>query len=102
MRLLAIVGASVTVGQHYFSKIKDSSRMYLKIATVAVTIHGQTIKKDFSANIVFQGKELLVEAAADFRFTEFGIQPYRALMGALGNEDRFSMLVNLKAVKGGE
>lgn len=85
-------------------KITDSnstagSKKFSKKATVSLTIHGQTVKKDFAANINLQGQELAVEAVADLNFTDFSIQPYRALMGALGNENKFSMLINFRAVK---
>lgn len=84
--------------------ISDSPRQvgnkkFLKKANVSVTLHGQTVNREFAANIALQNQELTVEAVAEFRFTEFGIKPYRALMGALGNDDRFNMLVSFRAVK---
>jgi hypothetical protein len=48
---------------------------------------------------VLTGEELTVEAVGDFAFTDFGIKPYSALFGALGNQDKFHMLVSMKAVK---
>lgn len=78
---------------------KVGAKSFAKKASVAVTIHGQTVKRDFPANVTLQGQELTVEAVSDFRFTEFGIKPYKALMGALGNDDKFSMLVSFRATK---
>jgi hypothetical protein len=75
------------------------SKKFLKKAKVSITVHGQTVKKDFPANIILNDRELTVEAVAEFKFTDFGIKPYRALMGAIGNDDRFNMLVNFRAVK---
>ena len=81
------------------SSSKIGGKSFAKKADVSVTIHGQTVKRTFAANLNLQGPELTVEAAADFKFTEFGIQPYKALMGALGNDDKFNMLVSFRAVK---
>jgi polyisoprenoid-binding protein YceI len=74
-------------------------KSFAKKADVSVTVHGQTVKRSFAANVNLQGQELTVEAAADFKFSEFGIKPYKALMGALGNDDKFNMLVSFRAVK---
>lgn len=78
---------------------QTGGKKFLKKAKVAVTIHGKTVSREFPANITLKDQELTVEAATDFRFTDFGIKPYRALMGALGNDDRFNMLVSFRAVK---
>lgn len=78
---------------------KVGAKSFAKKASVSVTIRGQTVKRDFPANVTLQGQELTVEAVADFKFTEFGIKPYKALMGALGNEDKFNMLVSFRAMK---
>jgi polyisoprenoid-binding protein YceI len=81
------------------SSSKVGGKSFAKKADVSVTVHGQTVKRSFAANVNLQGQELTVEAAADFKFSEFGIKPYKALMGALGNEDKFNMLVSFRAVK---
>ncbi|NBO39032.1 YceI family protein [bacterium] len=78
---------------------KVGERSYNKKASVAVTLHGKTVTRDFSANIKLQGDELLVDAVTDFKFSEFSIVPYKALLGALGNDDTFNMLVSLRAVR---
>ncbi|MFZ9519320.1 MAG: YceI family protein [Silvanigrellaceae bacterium] len=81
------------------SSSKIGGKSFSKKAEVSVTIHGQTVKRSFAANLNLQGTELTAEAVADFKFSEFGIKPYKALMGALGNEDKFNMLVSFRAVK---
>jgi len=81
------------------SPSRVGSKSFAKKASVSLKIHGQTVKRDLVANINLQGQELIVEAVGEFKFTEFGIKPYKALMGALGNEDRFNMLVSFRAVK---
>jgi hypothetical protein len=78
---------------------KLGERSFNKKATVALTIRGQTVSRDFAANINLQGEELQVEAAGSLKFTDFGITPYKALMGALGNDDRFHLLVSFRATK---
>lgn len=75
------------------------TRQFSKKAQVAVTICGKTNTRDIPANINLRGDELQVEAAGDFKFSEFGIKPYKALLGALGNDDQFFILVSFKAVK---
>ena len=78
---------------------KIGERNYGKKATVALTIRGKTVTRDFAANINLQGQELQVDAAGALKFTDFGISPYKALLGALGNDDRFYMLVSFRALK---
>lgn len=78
---------------------KIGERNYAKKATVAVTIRGKTVTRDFAANINLQAAELQIDAAGALKFTDFGISPYKALFGALGNDDRFYMLVSFRAVK---
>lgn len=78
---------------------KQGERTFSHKATVAVTICGQTVSRELPANITLQGQELKVEAAGSFKFTEFGITPYKALMGALGNQDGFYLLVSFRAAK---
>lgn len=90
---------SATIESITDAKSKLGSKDFNKRATVAVTIKGQTVKRVFATNMNLQGQELNVEAAADFKFSEFGIKPYRALMGALGNDDVFNILVSFRAVK---
>lgn len=85
-------------------KISDApsqvgERKFTKKATVAISLHGKTVSRDFSANINLQDQELLAEAAGSLKFSDFGITPYSAMMGAVGNEDSFYLLVNFRAVK---
>jgi hypothetical protein len=81
------------------SPSKIGERSFSKKATVLITVRGQTVSRDFAANINLQGEELQVEAAGSLKFTEFGITPYKALLGALGNDDRFHLLVSFRATK---
>lgn len=74
-------------------------KSFAKKARVAVTIIGKTVKRDLFANISIKDQDVSVEAVGDFKFSEFGIKPYKALMGALGNDDAFNMIVSFRAVK---
>jgi len=66
-------------------------------ATVALTVHGVTVERPFAANIEATGDAVHVEAASSFNFTDFGIKPYSAFLGAVRNENTFYVYVNLKA-----
>lgn len=81
------------------SESQVGDKKYSQKANVAVTILGKTVARPFAANLVLNGEELSVEAAGGFSFTDFGITPYSTLFGALGNQDKFHMLVSMKAVK---
>ena len=65
--------------------------------SVEATIHGKKIVKDFPAKIVLDNDTLSVETFKEYRFTEFGIKPYSAFLGAVKNQDRFHIYVNLTA-----
>ncbi|MEY4064929.1 MAG: hypothetical protein RIR26_1137 [Pseudomonadota bacterium] len=88
-RVEKISDTPATVGEKKFSKQ----------ATVAITIRGATVTREFATNLTLQGQELLAEAAGTLKFSDFGITPYSAMMGAVGNEDTFALLVNFRAVK---
>jgi hypothetical protein len=81
------------------SESQVGGKKYAQKANVAVTILGKTVARPFSANIALNGEELSVEAAGGFSFSDFGITPYSTMFGALGNQDKFHMLVSMRAVK---
>lgn len=81
------------------SESQLGGKKFSKTANVAVTILGKTVARPFSANLVLNGEELNVEAAGGFSFSDFGITPYSALFGAIGNQDKFHLLVSMRAVK---
>jgi len=62
-----------------------------------LTIHGRTVVKTFMANIVFTEGVFRLEAAAAATFTEFGIEPYSAMFGAVSNKDAFYIFVRMEA-----
>lgn len=51
----------------------------------------------YSLDAASNGGELLIEALATFQFTDFGIEPYSAMLGAVKNADEFYVYLNLWA-----
>lgn len=68
-------------------------KLHLELA-----LHGKTIVRDIPASIdVAADGTLTGEAAGEYTYTEFGIPPFSAFLGAVKNEDRFHVLVHLVA-----
>ena len=65
-------------------------------AQLELTIRGKTISKPVAARYQMADGQLTVEAVGAFAFTDFGIKPYSALLGAIRNQDQFHAYVNLK------
>ncbi|GMV94265.1 MAG: hypothetical protein AMXMBFR82_40430 [Candidatus Hydrogenedentota bacterium] len=66
-------------------------------ATIRFTVHGKTVERAMPANIELTEDTLRVEAIGQFRFTEFGIEPYSAFLGAVKNKDEFDVYVHIQA-----
>lgn len=64
-------------------------------ATLELTIRGRTISRAVPARYAHDGKSLKIETAGVFRFTEFGIKPYSAMLGAVKNRDEFHVFASL-------
>jgi polyisoprenoid-binding protein YceI len=64
---------------------------------VALTVHGQTVEKQVPANIQVVGNTLQAEAVGTFAFTDFGIVPFSAFLGAFMNQDQFHAYVKVVA-----
>jgi hypothetical protein len=62
-----------------------------------LTIRGKSIERALSADFSEQDGMLKAELAGAFRFTEFGIEPYSALFGAIRNDDVFHVFVSVVA-----
>ena len=69
------------------------------LATIVMSVHGRDVTKDVPLNIKFANDQLEVEGYAPFLFTDFGIEPYKALGGAIRNENMFYIYTWVKAVK---
>ncbi len=70
---------------------------YSHVATLEFTVHGNTVTRDVAANITTADNIVTVHAAAAFRFSEFGIEPYSALFGAVKNLDEFFLYCSFYA-----
>jgi polyisoprenoid-binding protein YceI len=66
-------------------------------ARVRLTVRGRAVEKTLPARWEIQDGELAAEALGEFRFTEFGIEPYSTMLGAIRNDDRFHLYVALVA-----
>jgi hypothetical protein len=90
--LVVIEEAKTTVGNMRFSRQ----------ALVRVTIHGQTVERKVPIDIIWEEDRMFVQALGAFTFTEFGITPYSAMLGAVKNQDQFHIFVHLEAVPAAE
>jgi len=64
---------------------------------LALEVHGQRVERELQARYTVEGDRLLVESFGAFLFSDFGIKPYSAFLGAVRNEDRFHVYVRLEA-----
>ena len=69
--------------------------------SVALTAHGKTVERPFLVNIEQTGDTARVKGFGSFKFTDFGIKPFSAFLGAVRNQDLFHVFVDMKA-KGGK
>jgi len=75
----------------------QGDKTYAYEATVALTVHGTAVERPFSANLEVTDDTVHVEAVGSFKFTDFGIKPYSAFLGAVRNQDTFHVYVDAKA-----
>jgi hypothetical protein len=69
-------------------------------AIIRFTVRGKTIERAVPANVALENGVLSVEATGRFRFTEFGIKPFSAFLGAVKNQDAFDVYVHMQANAG--
>jgi len=67
-------------------------------ASVELEVTGKTAESGFDARVEWEGEKLILVAFGDFRFTDFGIEPYSAFLGAVQNADEFTIYAHLVAV----
>lgn len=70
---------------------------YTHIAVIALAVHGKTVERDCPVSIAIDGDSVTVDGTGAFTFSEFGIKPYSALMGAVKNSDEFHLFVHMAA-----
>jgi len=78
-------------------KSKQGEKTFERAATIRFAAHGKTVERAVPANVTLSNGALNVEAVGQFRFTEFGIEPYSAFLGAVKNQDEFDVYVCIQA-----
>jgi len=73
-------------------------RAFTHTAEVRITVKGKAVTKKLPANVSVSGKELKVEVVGPYTFSEFGISPYSAMLGAVRNADGFHLYVSFTAL----
>jgi hypothetical protein len=66
-------------------------------ATVALQAHGTRVEHELAARYGVEGGRVTVEAFGVFLFSELGIKPFSAFLGAVKNRDDFHVYVHLVA-----
>jgi len=68
--------------------------------TLAFEVHGVSVERPVAARAEWDDAGALhVEAAGVFHFTDFGIEPFSAFLGAVKNTDEFHVYVSLRATR---
>jgi hypothetical protein len=75
-------------------------REFQWLVELTLTVRGRRITHDVPADISWGNGRLRATALGQFRFSEFGIEPYRAALGLLQNADDFHVYVELAADAG--
>lgn len=83
---------SVTEGENEFR-----GSLYTHTAELELTVRDETVTRKVSANVIVREDTISIEAAAAYRFTEFGIEPYSAMFGAVKNQDEFFVFCSIVA-----
>lgn len=63
--------------------------------TVEITLHGTTRRETFTGRMIRDAPGWRLEALGTIRTSDYGIEPYSAMLGAVKNEDRVHVLVSL-------
>jgi hypothetical protein len=83
---------SVSERQHRF---RDEE--FTHTATIELTLHGVTVTREVSAHVTTSAGTIEVEAAGSFTFSEFDIEPYSGMLGAVRNKDEFFLYCRFQA-----
>ena len=62
-----------------------------------LTIRGRTVERELPATWSAAGGDVTAEVVGTFLFSEFGIEPYSTMFGAIRNDDRFHLYVSVVA-----
>lgn len=64
--------------------------------TLALEVRGRTVRRPVSARYSLEDGRLQIDAVATFSFTELGIEPYSALLGAIKVADELYLFTHLE------
>lgn len=78
-------------------KTEIGNRSFAYALDVEVEIVGKKIRAVFPAELQVQADIFSLESLGRLTFSQFGIEPYSAMLGAVSNKDEFFVYVNLKA-----
>jgi hypothetical protein len=73
----------------------DAPKPFTGFARLKLTIHGKSVERDVPASWKVENGVVSAEALGEFKFTEFGIEPYSGPLGAVKNRDDFHLFVAL-------
>jgi len=68
---------------------------------VALEVHGARVERELAARYAPEGGNVSVEAFGLFRFSDLGIKPFSAFLGAVKNRDDFHVYVHVVAADAG-
>jgi hypothetical protein len=71
------------------------SQQFDYFVLLELDLRGKSVTKPLKARFVYDGKNLEVEALGSFKFSDFGIKPYTAMLGAVRNRDKFTVYAKL-------
>jgi polyisoprenoid-binding protein YceI len=66
-------------------------------AKLRLTIRGKSVERPLATRFESSDGKVTAEAWGEFKFSDFGIEPYSAALGAVRNDDRFFVYVSLAA-----
>ena len=73
-----------------FSDCKKNGELKLKCSLEStLKVRDRSVVRQMTVSIKNADKELVVEFIGEFRFSEFGIRPYKAMLGAIAVTDEF-------------
>lgn len=78
-------------------RAEDGDERFGWLAEVTIGLHGHEIERTIPARYETDDDGVTLEALATLRFTDFGIEPYSAFLGAVKNRDEFHLWVRVRA-----
>lgn len=80
----------------------DDAGEFTHEVRVTLEVRGRSVERAARARYTVLDGGIEAEALAEFRFTDFEIKPYSAMLGAVRNKDRFHLYMRLTAKSSSE